>query len=73
MSYFDNLDNGPLNKYKIILKNKKKVYRCVLLPMDSESFKFHSISLSFDSPSKTVKLDKNLMVFDRLSNDNEIE
>jgi hypothetical protein len=41
--------------------------------MDSESFKFHSISLSFDSPSKTVKLDKNLMVFDRLSNDNEIE
>jgi hypothetical protein len=24
MSYFDNLDNGPLNKYKINLKNEKK-------------------------------------------------
>jgi hypothetical protein len=25
MDYFDNLDNGPLNKYKINLKNKKKL------------------------------------------------
>jgi hypothetical protein len=24
MGYFDNLDNGPLNKYKKILKNEKK-------------------------------------------------
>jgi hypothetical protein len=24
MGYFDNLDNGPLNKYKKILKIKKK-------------------------------------------------
>jgi hypothetical protein len=23
MGYFDNLDNGSLNKYKITLKNKK--------------------------------------------------
>jgi hypothetical protein len=34
MGYFDNIiDNGPLNKYKNILKMKKN-YRCVLLPMD---------------------------------------
>jgi hypothetical protein len=32
MGYFDNLDNGPLNKYKKILKIK--VYRCVHLPLD---------------------------------------
>jgi hypothetical protein len=31
MGYFDNLDNGSLNKYK---KKWKKVYRCVLLPLD---------------------------------------
>jgi hypothetical protein len=24
MGYFDNLDNGPLNKYKINLQNGKK-------------------------------------------------
>jgi hypothetical protein len=34
MSYFDNLDNESLNKYKKNLKNRKKVYRCVLLPLD---------------------------------------
>jgi hypothetical protein len=33
MDYFDNLENEPLNKYKKILKIKK-VYRCVLLPLD---------------------------------------
>jgi hypothetical protein len=33
MGYFDNLDNGSLNKYKKILKMKKD-YRCVLLPLD---------------------------------------
>jgi hypothetical protein len=34
MDYFDNLDNGPLNKYKKKTKNEKKVYRCVILPLD---------------------------------------
>jgi hypothetical protein len=34
MGYFDNLDNGPLNKYKKNLKNEKKVYICVLLLLD---------------------------------------
>jgi hypothetical protein len=33
MGYFDNLDNGPLNKYKKYVKNKKNVYKCVFLPM----------------------------------------
>jgi hypothetical protein len=50
MGYFDNLDNGPLNKYK-------KNYTCVFLPLDWWSFKFHAISLSFDSLSNTVKLE----------------
>jgi hypothetical protein len=54
MSYFDNLDNGPLNKYKKILK---KNYICVLLLLDWYSLKYHTISLSFDSLSKTVKLE----------------
>jgi hypothetical protein len=55
MDYFDNIDNGPLNKYKKNLKNIK-VYRCVLLFLDWWLFKFYVISLSFDSPSKTVNL-----------------
>jgi hypothetical protein len=58
MGYFDNLDNETLDIYKKTLKNeKKKVYRCVILPLDWWSFKFHAISLSFDSPLKTVKLE----------------
>jgi hypothetical protein len=55
MGYFDNLDNGPLNKYKKILKIF--FYRCVILYLDWWSFKFHAISLSFGSPLKTVKLE----------------
>jgi hypothetical protein len=56
MGYFDNLDNGPLKKYKKILK-MKKVYILVLLTLDWWSFKFYVISLSYDSPSKIVKLE----------------
>jgi hypothetical protein len=63
MDYFDNLDNEPLNKYKINLKIWKKVYRCVLLPLDWWSFKIYAISLSFDSPSKTNKFSYNLQRF----------
>jgi hypothetical protein len=77
MGYFDNLDNGSLNKYKKNLKNEKKKYRCVLPLLDWWSLKFHTISLSFDSPSKTINFHaiyngSNLTVFDRLSNDNDI-
>jgi hypothetical protein len=56
MIYFDNLNNGPLINIKY-LKNRKKVYIYVLLYLDWWSFKFHVISLSFDSPSKSVKLE----------------
>jgi hypothetical protein len=34
MGYFDNLDNEYLNKYKINLKNEKKIYRCIFLLLD---------------------------------------
>jgi hypothetical protein len=34
MDYFDNLDNWLLNKYKKNLKNKKKLYRFILLRLD---------------------------------------
>jgi hypothetical protein len=52
--YLDNLDNEFSNKYKKILK--KKSNENVLLLIDWWWFKFHIISLSFNSPSKTVKL-----------------
>jgi hypothetical protein len=55
MSYFDNLNNRFLNKYKKILKIKK-VYKFIFISMDWVSFKFHTILLSFDSPSKIIKL-----------------
>jgi hypothetical protein len=50
MSYFDNFDNEFLNKYKKILKKIIDVFfsfRLIII----------QISLSFDSPSKTVKLE----------------
>jgi hypothetical protein len=53
MGYFDNLDNGLLNKYKIILKIEKNIDMLFYLWID-----VHSISLSFDSTSKTVKLEQ---------------
>jgi hypothetical protein len=62
MGYFDNLDNKPPNKYKKKIK-WKKIDRCVLLLLDWRSFKFHAISLSFDSPSKTIKFSYNLQQF----------
>jgi hypothetical protein len=46
--------------------------------MDRGSFKFYIISLSFDSPSKTINFyviynGFNLTVFDGIPNNNEIE
>jgi hypothetical protein len=74
MSYFDNLDNESQNKYKKNLKNRKKVYKCVLLRLDWWSFKFHGISLSLDSLSNFYVICNgfNLTAFDGLSNDNKI-
>jgi hypothetical protein len=34
IGYFDNFDNGSLNKYIKKFKNEKKNYRCILLLMD---------------------------------------
>jgi hypothetical protein len=33
MGYFNNLDDGSMNKYKKYLKIKN-IYRCVILPLD---------------------------------------
>jgi hypothetical protein len=52
MGYFDNFDNKFLNKYKIILKNRKK-FTDVFFYWWIEG---HAISLLFDSSSKIVKL-----------------
>jgi hypothetical protein len=59
MRYFDNLDNKFLNKYKKILKIEK-TYEYVLLLIDWRLFKFHEISLSFDTPLRTIKVLYNL-------------
>jgi hypothetical protein len=56
MNYFDNLDMRLSNKYK-------KNYRYILLLIYWKCFKFHSISLSFVSPSKTIKFLYNLQWF----------
>jgi hypothetical protein len=77
MGYFDNFDNEFLNKYKKKSYKWKINYKCVLILLDWGSFKFHSISLSFDSLSKTIKFyvicnGSNLTFFDGLSNNNEI-
>jgi hypothetical protein len=34
MGYFDNFDNGFLNKYIKKSLKWKKIYKCVLLPID---------------------------------------
>jgi hypothetical protein len=75
MGYFDNLDNESLKKKKI--EKIEFFYKYVLLPLDWWSVKFYVISLSFDSPSMTINFHiiyngSNLMIFDELSNDNEI-
>jgi hypothetical protein len=77
MDYFDNLDNGFHNKYKKILKIEKNFIDIFFSLINWQWFKFHTISLSFDTPSKTIKFyiiynDYNLMVFDGVSNDNKI-
>jgi hypothetical protein len=57
MNYVDNLKF--LNKYKIILKIEKN-YRYIHLLIDWWWFKFYTISLSFGSPSKSIKMLYNL-------------
>jgi hypothetical protein len=54
MSYFENLDNDLLNKYKKIIN--KKIINIYLL-INWYGFKFYVISLSFNSPLKIIKLE----------------
>jgi hypothetical protein len=57
LGYFDNFHNGSLNKYKKILKIKK--VRLMVIQI-------YAISLSFDSPSKTIKFSCNLQRNDHM-------
>jgi hypothetical protein len=77
MSYFDNLDNGPLNKYKKILKMEKKFIDVLFyLWIDGHSnfIQFHYRLIVHQRPSNFYIIcnSSNLTVFDGLSNDNEI-
>jgi hypothetical protein len=74
MGYLDNLDNGPLNKYKRDFKNRKKfidVLFYLWIEGHSNFIKFyyrlivHQRLLNWNR----CKLYKNLMVFDGQSNE----
>jgi hypothetical protein len=74
MGYFDNLDNGLLTKYK---KNGKifiDVFFYLYIDGHSNLMQFHYHLIVHQRPSKfhAICNGSNLMVFDRLSNDNEI-
>jgi hypothetical protein len=79
MGYFDNLNNGPLNKYKKI-KNRKKfidVFFYLWIDGHSNFMQFHYRLVAFkihQTPSNfhAIYNGSNLTVFDGLSNDNEI-
>jgi hypothetical protein len=77
MSYFDNLDNEPLNKYKINLKNGIffiDVFFYVQIYDHSNFMQFYYHLIVHQGPLNwnRCKLHENLIVFDELSNDNEI-
>jgi hypothetical protein len=77
MGYFDNLDNGSLNKYKKNLKNGKKfidVFFYLWIDGHSNFMQFHYRLIVHQRPSnfQIICNGSNLMVFDGLSNDNEI-
>jgi hypothetical protein len=65
LGYFDNFHNRSLNKYKKILKIKKVIYIYMCVCVCFSTFRLmviqiYAISLSFDSPSKTIKFSCNL-------------
>jgi hypothetical protein len=77
MGYFDNLDNGPLNKYK--KKNLKMnffidVLFYLWIDGHSNFIQFHYRLIVHQRPSNfhAIYNGSNLTVFDKLSNDNEI-
>jgi hypothetical protein len=78
MGYFDNLDNGPLNKYKKNLKNKKKkfidMFFYLWIDCHSNFMQFHYRLIVHQRPSifYAIYNGSNLTIFDGLSNDNEI-
>jgi hypothetical protein len=77
MDYFDNFDNGPLNKYKTNLKNKKKiidVFFYLWISSHSNFMQFNYCLIVHQRPSIFYLIcnGSNLTVFDGLSNDNEI-
>jgi hypothetical protein len=77
MGYFNNLHNGPLNKYKKILKMKSffiNVFFYLWINSHSNFMRFHYRLIVHQIPLNwnRYKLYEHLMVFDGLSNDNEI-
>jgi hypothetical protein len=78
MIYFDNFDNGPLNKYKKNLKNGKKklidVSFYLYIDGHSNFMEFHYRLIVHQKPSNfhVIYNGFNLTVLDGLSNDNEI-
>jgi hypothetical protein len=75
MGYFDNFDNGPLNKYKKNLKNRKKIidmFFYLWINGHSNFMQFH-YSLIDHQIFYAIYNGSNLTIFDGLSNDNEIE
>jgi hypothetical protein len=78
MGYFDNFDNKSLSKYKKILKNEKKcidVFFYFYIDGHSNFIQFHYHLIVYQRPSNfhVIYNGFNLMVFDELSNDKEIE
>jgi hypothetical protein len=59
MGYFDNFDNEFLNKYEKNLKNRKILWICSSI-YGLMVFKFHAISLLFDTSSRIIKILYNL-------------
>jgi hypothetical protein len=76
MIYFDNFDNGSLNKYKKILKIIFFIDVFFYLWIDDYSnfIQFHYRLIVHQRPSNfhIIYNGSNLTVFDGLSNDNEI-
>jgi hypothetical protein len=76
MVYFDNLDNGHLNKYKKNKNGKKFIDVFFYVYIDGHSnfiqINYHLIVHQKQLNWNHCKLHKNLMAFDGLSNDNEI-
>jgi hypothetical protein len=75
VGYFDNFHNEPLNKYKKNLKKKFiNMFFYLWIDINSNFIEFYYRLIVHQKPLNwnCYKLHENLMVFDILSNDNEI-